>query len=228
MDEASKTRSVRPDSFYSLYMSGSVLDIGCGPDLVVPHAAPFDLPQGDANRILDYFPAGSFDCVHSSHCLEHMRDPEQSLKDWWALVRPGGFLITVVPDEDLYEQGVWPSLFNADHKSSFRLTGDTSWSPVSHHLPNMVLALPGAVLLAAERQDRGYVHQRPFWRMPFPVPLRGLVFALYNRLRRYDRLLDTPVERFAIRAARALNCPIDQTMGKALAQIQLIARKESS
>src|SRR4051794_20067410 len=109
MYEASKTREIRGEDFTRIYFSGSVLDIGCGPDLVVPHAKPFDFEHGDANRILDFLAPESFDCVHSSHCLEHMREPPVALAQWWALVRPSGYLIIVVPDEDLYEQGVWPS-----------------------------------------------------------------------------------------------------------------------
>jgi len=106
MFEASKTRRVRSQSFYDCFLSGSVLDIGCGEDLVVPHTQPFDLAYGDAERILEFFPAEStFDCVHSSHCLEHMRNVPDALTDWWSLVRPGGYMIIVVPDADLYEQG---------------------------------------------------------------------------------------------------------------------------
>ena len=60
--------------------------------------------------ILDFVDANRpFDFVFSSHCLEHMQDPVKcpSLRDWWQLVRPGGVLIVIVPDEDLYEQGIF-------------------------------------------------------------------------------------------------------------------------
>src|SRR6202042_1346216 len=124
MNEASKTRAVRNSDFYSRYMSDSVLDIGCGPDLVVPHATPFDQEDGDANEILNYFKAESFSCVHSSHCLEHMRNPQKSIADWWTLLKPGGYLITVVPDEELYEQGNWARPFHSHHKKKFFVGGD--------------------------------------------------------------------------------------------------------
>jgi hypothetical protein len=45
---------------------------------------------------------------------------DRALARWWELVRPGGFLVFTVPDEAMYEQGVWPSTFNTDHKWSFR------------------------------------------------------------------------------------------------------------
>lgn len=55
MDEATKTNRIRGEEFKRRYFSGQVIDIGCGPDLVVPHAVPFDQEQGDAQRILRYF-----------------------------------------------------------------------------------------------------------------------------------------------------------------------------
>jgi hypothetical protein len=53
------------------------------------------------------------------------------LGNWIRVVRPGGHLVVSVQDEDLYEQGVWPSRFNDDHKVSFTLCKHHSWSPVS-------------------------------------------------------------------------------------------------
>ena len=111
MDEASKTERIRGPEFSDQYFSGKVLDIGCGDNLVVPNAIPFDKEQGDAQNILNYLKPSDFDCVHSSHSLEHMRDVPKALEQWWQLVKPGGAMVIVVPDEDLYEQGVWPSLF---------------------------------------------------------------------------------------------------------------------
>ena len=131
MFESSKTRLVRGPGFDETYFAGTVLDIGSGNDVVVPHAEGFDKQHGDANAILNYLKPVSYDTVTSSHCLEHMQNPEQAIQDWWQLVKPGGYLITVVPHEDLYEQGQWPSRFNSDHKATFRLNRSSSWSPCS-------------------------------------------------------------------------------------------------
>ncbi len=97
MNESSKTRLVRGIGFDKAYFSGTVLDIGCGNDLVVSHAKAFDQQHGNANKILNHLEPSSFDTVNSSHCLEHMHCPDQSIQDWWQLVKPGGYLITVVP-----------------------------------------------------------------------------------------------------------------------------------
>ena len=156
MEEARKTERIRGEGFKHTYLTGTVIDIGCGSALVVPHAVPFDVEHGDAQRLLDYFEPRSFDCVHSSHCLEHMKNGPEALRQWWALVKPGGYLVLVVPDEDLYEQGAWPSIFSNEHFSTFNLGKRASWSPVSLDIAALVSGLPGAELLDACVQDDGY------------------------------------------------------------------------
>src|SRR5262249_20270772 len=137
-------------------LEGKGIDIGCGIWPVRPDVQPFDQAHGDANHITRYVKASVYDYVFSSHCLEHMRDPDHALQEWWKLVKPGGHLMVVVPDEDLYEQGYWPSLFNKDHKFTFTASKQKSWSPVSRNLLDMAAALPGAELRSLKLQDQGY------------------------------------------------------------------------
>lgn len=226
-DEASKTRAVRGKSFEELYLSGRVIDIGCGPDLVVPHAEPFDVEHGDAQEIASLRPNGAYDAVCSSHCLEHMQDVPKALAQWWALVRPGGYLILVVPDEDLYELGTWPSLFNRDHKATFRMGKDTTWSPVSYDIVDLVQGLEGAQIISCERQDFGYDYAQlksgitPFERALFTS--KRLCTSLFRRLGVPGKAL----QRVASKIFSLLGTPTDQTDGPALAQIQVVARKRS-
>ena len=42
--------------------------------------------------------------------------------------------MVIVPDEDLYEQGVFPSTFNADHKWTFTISKSESWIDKSINL----------------------------------------------------------------------------------------------
>lgn len=228
MDEAAKTNRARGPDFAARYFSGRVLDIGCGDDPVVPHAVPFDRPQGDANNILDYLPRESFDCVHSSHALEHMRDVPKAFRDWWALVKPGGFMITVVPDEDLYEQGNWPSLFNSDHKATFRLEKATSWSPVSYDLRRLAEALPDCTVVDARIQDdfydRSLPNRRPTALGHALMKLAVLRYRILWRLGVRNSTVLTMFDRIENRMGR----PIDQTLGRAMAQIQVILRKNRS
>jgi SAM-dependent methyltransferase len=227
--EARKTNLLRTGDFMSRYFSGDVLDIGCGPDLVVPHARPFDHEQGDASRIVEFLPSQSFDTVHSSHCLEHMPDVPTALKQWWSLVRPGGFLVLVVPEEDLYEQGYWPSLFS-DHKATFRLDRPTRWSPISFDLRQLLISLPAAKIIDIAIQDHGYDYsvlniargRRGFWtRRVRRFSFRAIRFVAF-RVCRLDR------DRWEARVQTmegALGRPRDQTAGEAVAQIQAVCRK---
>jgi SAM-dependent methyltransferase len=162
MDEASKTNLIRGGDFVERFLKGRVLDIGAGKDPVCAWAESFDQQHGDANEIDHYYQPNSFDAVHSSHCLEHMRNPTNALAKWWSLVRPGGYMIIIVPDEDLYEQGIWPSFFSNDHKSTFRLNKKSSWSPVSYDIRALCEALPKAVIVSAEIHDANYDYSLQF------------------------------------------------------------------
>lgn len=230
MDEARKTNSVRGPEFNRTMFAGDTIDIGCGPDLVVPRAVPFDLVHGDAQFISRYFSAESFDTVHSSHCLEHMRDVEGALAEWWSLVRPCGHLVIVVPEEDLYEQGGWPSLFNDDHKATFRLHRPTRWSPVSYDLGALVAALPDVELVDARLQDDGYDRGLMLGRMTgwnrFLYRAGKRRRGTFRRLIRFGLPLtglDLALDRLEWRMGK----PVDQTGGPALAQIQAVARKRA-
>ena len=65
-------------------------------------------------------------------------------------------MITVVPHEDLYEQFNWPSIFNGDHKATFRMGTADSWSPVSIDILAESQALPKAEIIAKRLYDEHY------------------------------------------------------------------------
>lgn len=221
MDESTKSRlHFTPEE--NAILHGRILDIGAGADPVHPDAVAYDLAHGDANCIREFAPE-SFDCVYSSHCLEHMHDPVATLGNWWTLVRPGGHLFLIVPDEDLYEQGVFPSRFNDDHKSTFTIGKKQSWSPRSYNLFELIRDLPRARILTLNLNDIGYRRGvQTHGRMKSPGPLRNFT-RLYLRLSRRGRLPDSA----AVEALYVSTGGIDQTRGNALAQIEAIVRKES-
>ena len=223
--EATKTNKLRDNSFFKQYLSGKVIDIGCAKDLVVKHAEPFDLTHGDAQYILDYRNGKSYDCVHSSHCLEHMVDVPAALAQWWQLVKPGGHLIIVVPDETLYEQGQWPSIYNDDHKASFRLRNTTATSNVSYCLEDLLVALPGAELQSIIQQDAGYDHVLK------TLNFNPLGHKMYKWSCKPRNLIKKALGQLAWHYANKQflsedGLPIDQTLGKALAQIQAVVHKK--
>ena len=111
------------------YMSGRVLDLGCGVRKVYPIAIGID------NRIdaklfgiqvkpdiavetcekMPFLGDEAADTVFSSHLLEHILDYKAALKEWWRLVKPGGYLVLYLPDEDEYPKVGEPGA-NPDHK----------------------------------------------------------------------------------------------------------------
>jgi SAM-dependent methyltransferase len=97
----------------------------------------WDLPDGDA-ELMESVGSNVFDFVHSSHCLEHTRNPQIALDNWLRILKPGGHLVCLIPDEDLYEQGVFPSTFNPDHKHTFTIYKEKSWSSQSINLIDLI------------------------------------------------------------------------------------------
>lgn len=144
MHETSKAiiRRLNDSRFVNKYFVGSGIDIGCGDDPLSKYTQqfplmtslkPWDLNDGDA-QLMASVPDETYDFVHSSHCLEHMYDPYEAFDNWIRICKPGGHIITTIPDEDLYEQGVWPSNHNPDHKVSWTILKNESWCPSSINL----------------------------------------------------------------------------------------------
>ena len=142
----------------------------------------WDIEDGDAQR-LDGVGDASYDFVHSSHCLEHLEDPREGLRNWLRVVRPGGHLVVVVPDEDLYEQGVFPSTFNRDHKWTFTIYKPRSWSARSVNLLDVVRDLGAAVeLVCMELLSATYRYELPRYDQTLtPVGECGIEFVLRKR-----------------------------------------------
>lgn len=129
-------RRLHESNFCRRYFVGHGLDVGGKPDPLCLYSEFFpllrsirtwDREDGDA-QFLASVPDNHLDFVHSSHCLEHLDEPRQGLVNWLRVVKPNGHVIVTVPDEDLYEQGIFPSTFNRDHKWTFTLWKQKSWS----------------------------------------------------------------------------------------------------
>lgn len=158
-------RRLADSRFATRYFRGNGIDVGGGIDSLALYREFFPLARnifvydqehGDAQH-LDNIVDDSFDFLYSSHCLEHMRDAAEALENWLRVVKPGGHLVINVPDEDLYEQNQWPSRFNSDHKISFTIAKETSWSPVSINLLDLLSPLRDrAEILSLQLMDQGY------------------------------------------------------------------------
>jgi hypothetical protein len=67
-----------------------------------------------------------------------------------------------VPDEDLYEQGIWPSEFNVDHKHTFTICKARSWSPVSINLTDLLASVAdSAAALRIEQLHLTFMANQP-------------------------------------------------------------------
>ena len=171
MHETSKAllRRLHDSRYATHYFVGDGIDIGAGPDMLAQYAEQFplmqscrawDLQDGDA-QLLSAIGDESLDFAHSSHCLEHMRDPRESLHHWLRILKPGGHLVATVPDEDLYEQGVFPSTFNGDHKWTFTMYKASSWSPKSVNLMALLAQFADrAQTIKVEQIDAGFRYRQ--------------------------------------------------------------------
>lgn len=193
MKECSKSimRRLSDPNFANRYFVGRGLDIGGKPDPLMLYKALFsqmetvrtwDWEDGDA-QFLGGVADEAFDFVHSSHCLEHLVDPQEGIKNWFRVVRPGGYLIITVPDEDLYEQGVFPSTFNKDHKWTFTIFKHSSWSPKSINLVDMVRQLDeSAEMVRLEQLSSTYRFDLPRYDQTLtPVGECGIEFIIRKR-----------------------------------------------
>lgn len=172
MKELSKSivRRLREPNFITRYLVGSGIDIGGYPDPFTLYAELFplvenvrvwDLSDGDA-QYMRTIKDEAVDFVISSHCLEHLENPFIGLENWFRIIKSGGYLIVTIPEEDLYEQGVWPSSMNLDHKHTFTISKSVSWSPVSINVLELLSSLgPLADIQKIAIEDSTYRYSWP-------------------------------------------------------------------
>lgn len=124
-EESRKTFAEKVNSgFIDTYLSGkSILEVGFRgyrDEIVlpiVPQAIGVDIGYpGYDGKVLP-FADESVDAIYTSHCLEHISDYQGALRDWYRLLKVGGYLIVAVPHQYMFEkQRNLPSLSNHDHK----------------------------------------------------------------------------------------------------------------
>lgn len=76
---------------------GDGLDVGAG-TWPLPGARAIDVTRGEDAMAL---PAGQWDYVFSSHCLEHLSDPVAAIEHWRSRIRDGGVLFLYLPHPDM-------------------------------------------------------------------------------------------------------------------------------
>jgi len=175
------------------YTRGKVLDVGCGPMKPFQHfigvdnntdavlfgiQAKPDIFIDDARK-LDLFASQSFDSVFSSHLLEHIDYAEVpgTLKEWFRILKPGGYLVLYLPDEDQYPK-VGEEGANTDHR----------WNVSYDSTVEAMQKIPGWDLVDFQKRSDDYEYSLFFvfkklnsdkhrfsFRNPKPVKTAGVV-----------------------------------------------------
>ncbi len=152
-------RRVR-EGFFEKYCVGKGLDIGYGSDLITKDAQGYDFEHGNA-QYLKGINDNSFDFVYSSHTIEHLPDPYEGVKNWFRVVKPGGYLIIYLPHRDLYEKKkTLPSRFNFDHKNFFLIDRDEEPDTIGI-LPLVEKTISGYELIYVKECSEGHTITDP-------------------------------------------------------------------
>lgn len=170
--ESSKShkRHLHDSRFARQYFVGQGIDVGSGYDTLeyyrplfplITHVKNWEMEDGDA-QYLSTIPDNSMDFLFASHCIEHVQHPYIAVYHWFRVIKPGGHMIVVAPDEDMYEQGIFCSRKNPDHKWTFTINKKESWSGVSINITDLIESLGSkAHLLKIESLDSGYHYIAP-------------------------------------------------------------------
>ena len=137
------TSSASSRRYFGRYFRGRVLDVGCGLSLFtqIDREWKFRIVAGDLvpARIRERkkersdigwtafdaasppFKPGSFDGLFAGEILEHLPRPEEALREWNRVLKPGGILILTTPNRErrtnVLNRENWP--YSPDHLREF-------------------------------------------------------------------------------------------------------------
>jgi 2-polyprenyl-3-methyl-5-hydroxy-6-metoxy-1,4-benzoquinol methylase len=102
----------RQDAVRKILKKTKVLDIGCGENKIIPEAIGLDLYNypgvnkiGSAEKLP--FPNKSFDAVTLLEVIEHLKNPEKTLKEIKRVLKPNGQVIISTPNVTWGWKIVW-------------------------------------------------------------------------------------------------------------------------
>jgi SAM-dependent methyltransferase len=90
-----------------------------------------------------------------------MLDPIVAIRNWWRVLKPGGYMILYIPHRDLYEKRMTlPSRWNPDHKHFFLLDKDEA--PDTKNVLDLIRhALTGYEIIYAKECSEGHTITAP-------------------------------------------------------------------
>lgn len=223
MSESKKIKSLNNSNYLSKYLKGKVIDIGAGKDPILNNADIFDIEHGDANHILDYVKK-KYDTVYSSNLIEHLNDPIKSVKDFETLVKDNGYLILIIPTFEYYEQSIWPSIFNIDHKFAFTYYYNTGTKNYLLSINNIIECLSYSKLIKIESILENYNKS---------LIIRNYMGLKSKTLRKISRIsfeinkmqIPKKIKLYIFYILKLLNIPVDQSAGESICSTVLIFHK---
>lgn len=97
-----------------------------------------------------------YDFVFAGNIAGYEDEPLEVIKHYLKAVKPKGHLILTFPDEDLYEQGNFPSIFNPGHKKTFSIYKQESWSGKHYNILDIIDNIDEASCRKIELVDTNY------------------------------------------------------------------------
>jgi len=128
------------------------------------------------------FPAGAFDLVVSSECIEHTPDPRSALSEMARVLAPGGVVVVTTPNRLWY-----PTLLVARTLSLRKFRGNEIW------------LFPGAVRRSLRRSGLRILGTSGCHLLPWQVPFARRILPLFDRA---GRILHPLMINFGVAAAR--------------------------
>jgi SAM-dependent methyltransferase len=111
------------NGFFDAFLAGPVIiDVGYrGGDAaavpILPHAVGIDIGDPGYDGIHLPFGDATVNSIFASHVLEHIDEYRAAICEWHRNLKPGGFIVCIVPHQFLYEKRrELPSRWNADHR----------------------------------------------------------------------------------------------------------------
>lgn len=103
------------------------------------------------------FGDGAYDCVLSSHVIEHCANPLGALREWMRVVRKGGLVLTVAPERsECFDHSraatPWQHLLE-DERRSMPEGDETHVEEFIAHMDRRLLSKPDAAILESRARE---------------------------------------------------------------------------
>ena len=110
----------------------------------------------ETDKLIEQTGQKQFDFVYATNLAVYEDEPLNVINHWLKFVASKGYLVFTVTDEDLYEQGNFPSIFNNSHKKTFSIYKQLSWSGKHYNILDIIQKLNNVTCRKIELVDSNY------------------------------------------------------------------------